>query len=139
VISDGLHVDVLIGVDGTTVSNCLATGQPIPAPILTRGAIDTGSDMTGVSSALLHRLGVPVQYQTSTHTAAGSLSVRIFEVSLGISHYGNLPAPRLVESNLLVLELTTPLPKIEVLIGLDVLLGCRFALDGPGLQFTLEF
>jgi hypothetical protein len=37
------------------------------------------------------------------------------------------------------MDLTTPLPTVEVLIGLDFLLGCKFPLDGPALQFSLEF
>ncbi len=37
------------------------------------------------------------------------------------------------------MELTTPLPVVEVLIGLDILLGCKFLLDGPARQFSLEF
>jgi hypothetical protein len=34
------------------------------------------------------------------------------------------------------LPLGTP---VDVLIGMDVLLGCRMLLDGPGRQFTLDF
>ena len=36
--------------------------------------------------------------------------------------------------------LVTALPQaIEVLIGLDVLRGCKFMLDGPANKFSLEF
>jgi hypothetical protein len=45
----------------------------------------------------------------------------------------------LVEANLLVSELTATLPDADVLVGLDVRLGCRLLLDGPGRQFTLDF
>jgi hypothetical protein len=36
------------------------------------------------------------------------------------------------------MELTTPLPHVEVHIGLDFLLGCKFVLDAPARCFSLE-
>ena len=36
------------------------------------------------------------------------------------------------------MELLTPLAKVEVLVGLDFLLGCKFLLDGPARHFSLE-
>jgi hypothetical protein len=38
---------------------------------------------------------------------------------------------------LLVMELTRPLPNVEVLIGLDILLGCLFLIEGPARRFSL--
>jgi hypothetical protein len=40
--------------------------------------------------------------------------------------------------DLLASELTTALPNVDVLVGLDVLLVCRLTLDGPVRRFTLE-
>jgi hypothetical protein len=37
------------------------------------------------------------------------------------------------------MELPTPLPTANVVIGLDVLLGCKLLLDGPKRQFLLDF
>ncbi len=45
----------------------------------------------------------------------------------------------LTRDDLLIMELIDPIPGVEVLIGLDILLDCRLLLDGPGRQFTLEF
>jgi hypothetical protein len=139
VSKDGMLVDVLIGLDHATSIALLAAGQPITAPIRARGVVDTGTDVTVVNASILHRLGIPVQYQTSTQTVAGSLGVRIFEVSLGITDFGDPSAPELVEPNLLVMEMTSALPVADVLIGLDVLLSCKLLLDGPARHFMLDF
>ena len=45
----------------------------------------------------------------------------------------------LTRSDLRVMELANPIPGVEVLIGLDILLDCRLLLDGPARQFTLDF
>lgn len=64
----------------------------------------------------------------------------MFVVSLGITDFADPAAPAFVEADLTVMELVTVLPQaIEVLIGLDVLRGCKFLLDGPAHQFSLEF
>jgi len=47
--------------------------------------------------------------------------------------------PSLVQPSLEVVELTTPIPNIDVLLGMDVLLQCRLLIDGPARQFTLMF
>jgi hypothetical protein len=138
--ADGLLVDVLIGLRGASMATQLAAGQPITAPLRARGALDTGTDITIVSAAILQRLAVPASSQGSTQTVTGSLSAQLFRVSVGVTDFGVPHAPELVEANLLVMGLVTTLPQpIEVLIGLDILLGCRFVLDGPGRQFSLEF
>jgi hypothetical protein len=136
----GLLVDVVVGPSGLTLASQLATGQPIAAPFRARGLIDTGTDVTAVSAALLQQLGIASSYQNTTQTAAGRLSVQMFVVSLGITDFADPAAPELVEPDLTVMELVTSLPQaIEVLIGLDVLRGCKFLLDGPTNHFSLEF
>jgi hypothetical protein len=69
----------------------------------------------------------------------GTVGAKLFKVSVGITDFGTPGGPSLVEPNLLVMELTTPLSNLEVLIGLDILLNCKLQLDGPARQFTLEF
>jgi hypothetical protein len=140
VCKDGLFVGAVIGLRGATTAGQLAAGQPITRPIRGRGAIDTGSDRTVVSAAILQRLGVAPSHQGTTQTAAGPLSVQLFEVSVGVADFADPNSPELVESDLLVMELVAALPQnIEVLIGLDILLGCKFQLDGPGKWYSLEW
>jgi hypothetical protein len=138
VLPDGLLVDVLIGLDGDTTTAQLTAGQPITAPVRACGEIDTGSNVTAVSAAILQRLGIPIQYQSTTQTVSGSLSVGVGKVSVGVRDFRDPTSPELVEPTLSVMELKTQLPKVEVLIGLDFLLGCTFVLEGPARRFSLE-
>src|SRR5262249_56763907 len=55
---DGLMVDVLVNVEASALLPLRASGQP-SSPVAGRGAIDTASDISGVSSPALQRLGVP--------------------------------------------------------------------------------
>ena len=74
--SDGLICDVLIGLDGLATAALAVAGQPILAPILCRGLIDTGSDITCVNSAVLRRLGLnKPSVQATTQTVRGSAHV----------------------------------------------------------------
>ena len=67
------------------------------------------------------------------------LAVNVFDVSVGIRNFADPMGPELMEPTLSVMELTNSLGTVEVLIGLDFLLACRFLLDGPARQFSLEF
>jgi hypothetical protein len=136
----GLSVPVWIGLSGQTTAALVAVGMPVTPPIRARGLLDTGTDVTAVASWVLQQLAVSVTTTTSTHTAAGQVPVRLYRVSLGITDPSLPPGtPWLTQPDLLVMELPTGLPDIDVLIGLDVLLECKLILDGPARQFTLEF
>jgi hypothetical protein len=139
VTSAGLAVPVLIGLSGTEMAALQAAGASIPAPILARGLLDTGSGASAIAPWVVRQLGLAPLARTSTHTAGGRVPVDIYRVSLSIVDPSQPGSPTLVEADLVVSELTTALPDTDVLIGLDVLLGCRLLLDGPGRQFTLDF
>jgi predicted aspartyl protease len=139
VISAGLAVPVLVGLPGGTTTGLVAAGQPIPPPVQARALVDTGSNVTAVAPWVLHQLAVPAATKTSTHTAGGLVKVKLYKVSVSITDPGRPGSPMLTEPDLLVMELTTALPDTDVLIGLDLLLGCRLLLDGPARRFTLDF
>jgi hypothetical protein len=137
---NGLLVDVLVGLSGLATSTRIAAGRSITPPLPARGLIDAGTDVTAVNASLLQKLKVSASYQRTTHTISGQVSAQMFVVSLGITDLGDPAAPELVEADLTVMELVNALPQtIEVLIGLDVLRGCKFQLDGPAGWFSLEF
>jgi hypothetical protein len=137
---DGLICDVLVGLDGKTTTTLVATGQPIHPPILCRGLIDTGTDITSIASAVLRRLGLNTpSVQMTTQTVSGPAHVDLFEVSVNVLDLGNPSGPKLVLPTLRIMELPTVLPNLDVLIGLDILLTLRLLLDGPGRQFLLDF
>lgn len=108
-------------------------------PIRCRGLVDTGSDATCVAPAILRQLGLHApSVQTSTTTASGLASARLFEVSVSVMNLADPHTPMLVAPKLLAMELTTILPGLDVLIGMDILLTTRLILDGPNRQFSIE-
>ena len=134
-----LKLTVVIGLYHQAMVDRIAAGLPPLAPVWTRGVIDTGSSITCVATDVVQGLGLPPAGQTNTRTAAGSVPVSLFRVSLSVPPAGNLPEPMLTRSDLIVMELIDPPPDVDVLVGLDILLDCRLLLDGPARQFTLEF
>jgi hypothetical protein len=137
VTQEGLELPIVIGLKGQTTASLVAAGQPVPPPLLRRGLIDTGTDVTCVTSSIVQLLGLsPVQTHVS-HTVAGPIKVNLYEVSLGLPRMGNLPASLLVLEQLTVMELTQPPANLDVLLGLDVLAHLLIVLDGPRGEFTL--
>jgi hypothetical protein len=134
-----LIVDVLIGLDKVRLDGLLAQGLPLPAPITCRGALDTGTDVTAIDPSLVGRLGLGQPIQGASHTALGRANVRLSLASVSITNLRVPSAPMWSFPSLTVMELPAPLPTIEVLIGLDVLLTGQFILDGPGQTFSLDF
>jgi Aspartyl protease len=135
---DGLIVDVLVGLDRQALDDLRARGKPLPTPLTCLGALDTGSDISAMNPDLPVRLGLTPKGQTRTHTATGQVSVDLYAVSLSITNLQTPGAPWLTVPTLTVMGLQAPLPTVEVLIGLDVLLTCQLFLDGPGQTFSLD-
>jgi hypothetical protein len=135
----GLTLEVLIGLDGDSTTQLHAAGQPIPRPVRGRGLLDTGTNATAVAPWVFRQLGLHATKYTSTQTASGSVRVAIFEVSLSIAGSGGAVSPMFVCPTLLVTELATPLPDLDVLVGMDVVSACVVLIDGPARQFTLSF
>ncbi len=137
---DGLICDVLIGLVGKTTAALVAAGQAVLAPVLCRGLIDTGADITSIAPAVLRQLGLSIPVAKSkTRTTTGSAPVDLFEVSVNVLDLRNLSGPKLILPTVMVMEVPAPLLNLDVLIGLDVLLTARLILDGPGCVFTRDF
>jgi hypothetical protein len=138
IIPDGPIVDVLVNVEAAVLLPRRASGQLCP-PIEAKGLIDTASNVSGVSPAIVNHLGLPpIGPPTKTTGIGGAVTVQLFRVSLHIRDAGAPNLPMLTLPSLLVMELP-PGPSCDVLIGMDVLLGCKLIVDGPGRQFTIEF
>jgi hypothetical protein len=88
---------------------------------------------------VLRQLAVAPVNRATTHSAAGAVSVNLYEVSLSIEGPGLPGTLLLTRPDLTVSELTVPLPDADVLIGLDLLLEGRLFLDRPVGQFTLDY
>jgi hypothetical protein len=138
VTTAGLAVPVLIGLDGQTTTVLRSAGQPVRPPVLARGLLDTGSNITAIAASVLQQLGLAPTTTGTTQTVSGAVAVDLFTVSLSIADLSRPSNAWLTHADLLVMELAAILPDADVLIGLDLLLKCRLVLDGPPRQFTLE-
>jgi len=81
----GLAVPVWIGPEGSVIEAVKDAGQAFPAPVGSRGLIDTASTVTAVAPWILQRLAVSPSGKSSTHTAGGQVEVQLYRVSLGIT------------------------------------------------------
>jgi hypothetical protein len=135
----GVEIPILVGPSAAAISAAMASGVPVPKPILTWASVDTGSTISAVASRLLTALGSSPIRSTSTQTASGLVPVNIHEVSLGLPPFGGLSQSLILTPQTEVTELVTPLDPVEVLIGLSVLLPYKVIIDGPNLAFTIEY
>ena len=137
IVPDGLVVDVLVNVDASVLLPLRAQGQSRP-PLTGKGVIDTGSNVSGVSPALLRQLGLHSVGTASTVGIGGSYPVQLYRISLHIYDTGDLALPWFSHAALVVMDLP-PWLTPEVLIGRDVLLNCKTTVDGPAGMFSLDF
>ena len=134
--ASGLLLDVMVGLPGKSMAPLVGAGEPVPAPIKSRALIDSGTDVTCIASSPLRGFGLnPVANRTS-RTLSGSVFVDLFEVSFSLP--GPTPGLLLVLPQLVVIEMRSPPPDINVLVGMDVLLQCVLHVDGPQRQFTVS-
>lgn len=130
----------MVGLDGRTTTALVAARQHVLPPIPCRGLIDTGTDITCVTSRVLRQLGLNTPaVQATTHTTTGSASVDLYDVSLNVLDLRVPSGPKLVIPDLRIMETPAALPSFDVLIGLDVLRTTRLLFDGPGRTFPLDF
>jgi predicted aspartyl protease len=136
ITSDGLVVDVLVNLEVGVLLPLWAQGRK-PQPITGRALIDTGSDISAVSSAILRQLGVPIFQTVNTQGIGGSVAVNLHYVGLHLYDSRVTSLPWIFHPTLLVMELPAGVP-FDALIGMDVLHGCKLWVDGPAGQFTLD-
>jgi len=130
-------VPAIVGLGHADGTALMQTGQRLPPPLHVRALIDTGCSTTAVAPLIFGQLGLAPLIAGSSQTASGSVTVNLYSVSLSV--FDASRGAMLTLRELMASELTTAIPNIDVLIGMDVLLGCKLLLDGPARQFTLEF
>lgn len=138
IISGELLVEVNVNLPAPELVARHAANLPAPQFVTAQGLVDTGSDISGIDSAIIQQLALTPFAQTQTQGVGGSVAVDLFHVSLSI---WNAPQPHLqkfVVPDLVVMELPAGAPA-PVLIGMDVILACRMLIDGPGQTFTIDF
>jgi hypothetical protein len=77
-----LKLPVVVGPNRKALLAQLAAGQALPAPVWTDAVVDTGSNVTCVSLALVRRLRLAPTGQSGSHTVGGQVAANLFEVSL---------------------------------------------------------
>jgi hypothetical protein len=91
-----------------------------------------------VARAVLQQLGIPPLRQTVTQSLGGPIQVNLYRISFHVLDAQNVNLPWYSHPSLLVMELVAGFP-FDVLIGMDVLRGCKTLIDGPAGQFVLDF
>lgn len=135
---DGLVVDVLVNLEAAVLVPLRTGGQLCP-PVEAQGLIDTASNVSGVSPAIVRQLGLPPTGPPTTTTGiGGAINVQLYRASLHLRDARAPSLPMCTLPSLLVMELP-PGPSCDVLIGMDVLMHCRLTVDGPRGYFTVEF
>jgi hypothetical protein len=134
----GLLLDVLVGHNNVQTQELLDAGLPLVRPVKVVAFIDTGADISGISATLARTLSRSPVHYLHTITAGGSIRTACYQISLS---FLDATGTRLlfVIPDLLVTEMTTPPTRLDVLVGLDVLLQCVLIVDGPNGSFTLRF
>jgi hypothetical protein len=93
---NGLYVDVLVSCGGARMRELAGQNIPILPPIWTRGVIDTGSNVSAVSLALLGRLSIPRGKAAKSEGISGLFETHFYEVSLTIAVRSALTGPDLL-------------------------------------------
>src|SRR5262249_18323194 len=127
IVSAGLVVDSFINLEAAALLPLRSAGAG-PAPIPATSLIDTGSDITAVALPILQQLGIPPIGQTVTQSLGGPIQVSLFRISFHILNAQNVSLPWFSHPSLLVMELVLGFP-FDVLIGMDVLRGCKTLID----------
>jgi hypothetical protein len=136
---DSLIAPALIGLDSTALIAAQASGIAIPPPLQVSAEIDTGCNVTAVRPHVLQHFRLVPVARHQTTTAAGGLTVNLFEVSLSICPLPGNASPLLTAPSLVVQELHHAGPNVDVLIGTDVILRGSLLIDGPNGQFTIFY
>ncbi len=136
----GLVVPVVATLAQPQIASLQAAGLPGPSMAPGRGLIDTGTDVCAITPAMVRYLGLTPHATSPTQTAAGSVLVPLYRISLLLHGPAGPTGPLLVQSDLLVMGLSHDLPdQLDVLIGRDVLDESLLVIDWPARTFTLAF
>jgi hypothetical protein len=135
----GLRVPVMIGLNAGDLAKAQSSGTRFPPPTSGIAEVDTGSNVTAVSQTLIQPLGVSPTRTQKTQTISGQIPVNRFRVSLSIFDPTQPGVPMLTDADLEIMELPNPLPGVDALIGMDLLIQCKFTIDGPGGTFSFDF
>lgn len=137
--SNGLLVDVQVGVSSPRQEALYRAGIAVPPAVHATFIIDTGADSTMVDSSLMLALGLQPTGQTHVlSSTAGGVPVPcdVFDISL------ELPNPKGVPWRLPSVEAlgrALPNQSTQGMLGRDILKGAILHIDGPRGTFSLNY
>jgi aspartyl protease len=134
----GPLLDVTIGVSAPREAALKKAGQPVPAPQVVRGLIDTGASISAIDPAVLTALSlVPTGQTTILTPSTGNQAhpCNQYDVRLTLSH----PDLSFYISALAVIQSTLQQQGIQALLGRDILGHCLLTYDGKAGIFILGF
>jgi hypothetical protein len=141
VSSEGVLVDVQIGWSAASGRTLRAALRPVPPLVEAKALIDTGADSSCVDPTILQALGLPVGgFAMINVPAHGGLTFATqHDASLSVLHTSGDARMNWVLDSVLVVELAIGVLGYQMLLGRDVLAGCRFLFDGPANKFELSY
>lgn len=135
----GPVLEFFVGVSQPRADALKRGGQPVPAPILVRGLIDTGASITSVDPSILRALGIVSTGTASVHTPSTKCgqphTANLFDISLVLQH----PMVNRTWFGVPVIEAELIHQGIHALIGRDILSFCLLTYDGQTQTFCLGF
>jgi len=133
-----LLIDVRLNLHAPALVALQPAQRPIPQSAAARAILDTDSNATCVSAALVQQLALISTLSSTTQGISGPVAVQLYRASLVILDPARPHVPWFVVPDLEVMELPPGAP-VDVLIGMNVLLDFRLLVDGPARQFTLDY
>jgi hypothetical protein len=83
-VPDGLLVPALIGLTRPALQTLQAQGAALPSLVRARGILDSGTTVTAVAPWVLSTRNATPGPAAQTRTAAGTVSVRYYQISFTI-------------------------------------------------------
>ncbi|HJT78298.1 MAG TPA: hypothetical protein VJ739_13935 [Gemmataceae bacterium] len=136
-------VEVQVAVPAALARALTQSGQAVPQPLRLSGLIDTGASRTCIDHHVrgLLRLRGFSTLVVSAPTAGTAAQARrhLYKANLHILHPSGDPQQHLARNAFTVVAVPLRHLGVDVLIGRDLLAGCRFLYDGQAGTLRLEY
>lgn len=141
ILAEGAIVEVQLGLSLQEIRRLRKLGRPVPQPVLLKGMLDTGADVTCADPQSLANLPLPASGAIITHSPAlgGQAATLLHDSGIRLVHPSGDPRQDYVVEDLLLAEMPLGVLGYEMLVGRDVLDHCRFVYDGKAGQFELDY
>lgn len=136
--AQGPVLSILVGVSSPRADALRANGQPVPAPVVVQGSIDTGASCTCIDPGVLQSLNlsptgtIPM---LTPSTGATPHNTNQYDVSILLVHPKNV----FPFHNLPIIESQLAVQGIQALIGRDILKECVLVYNGAMNWYTFSF